>query len=372
MTTGYVWHELYGWHDTGTAAGLLAPDPLAGIQPGEPMEHPDAKRRMHELVVVSGLADQLVTLSARPVTDDEILRVHTADHLARLDALSADPRGGDAGDGGSPFGHHGLHIARLAAGGTLVATAAVLDGTVDNAYALVRPPGHHALPDRGMGFCQLGNAAIAARHAQHAHGVGRIAIVDWDVHHGNGTQEAFAEDADVLCVSIHQDGLYPPKSGPSHDRGRGPGQGATLNLPLPPGSGHGAYEAVMAEVVVPALRRFRPELILVACGFDAGAYDPLGRQMLTAGGFAWLTRTIMDVAAELCEGRVAMSHEGGYSPSYVPFCGLAVLETLAGHATGIIDPLGPRLMEIGGQDLQPHQRAVVDDLTSLIDGVPIG
>ena len=370
MSTGYVWHELYGWHDTGTAAGLLAPDPMVGIQPGEPLEHPDAKRRMHELVVVSGLADQLRMLRPRPVTDDEILRVHTPAHLQRLVELSADPRGGDAGDGGSPFGRNGLHIARLAAGGTLVAVEAVVTGEVDNAYALVRPPGHHALPDQGMGFCQLANVAIAVRHVWQVHGVGRIAVVDWDVHHGNGTQEAFADDADVLCVSIHQDGLYPPGSGPSDDRGRGAGEGSTLNLPLPPGCGHGAYEAVMAEVVVPALRRFRPELILVACGYDAGAYDPLGRQMLTAGGFAHLTRTIMDVAAEVCDGRVAMAHEGGYSPSYVPFCGLKVLETLSGHETGITDPLGPRLMEVGGQSLQPHQQAAISELASLVKGVP--
>lgn len=370
MTTGYVWHELYGWHDTGTSAGLLRPDPLAGIQPGEPMEHPEAKRRLHQLVVVSGLIDHLTPLVPSPVTDEQILRVHHPGHLAALTAGSADLRGGDAGDGESPFGYHGLHIARLAAGGTVEATVAVVEGRVDNAYALVRPPGHHALPDRGMGFCPLANIAIAVRHVQAVLGVGRVAVVDWDVHHGNGTQEVFADDPDVLAISIHQDDLYPPRSGLLQDRGRPGGAGTTLNLPLPPGSGEGAYRELTDRVLVPALRRFAPELIMVACGFDGSAYDPLGRQLLTSRGFAALTRAVLDVADELGHGRVVLSHEGGYSPSYVPFCGLAVLEELAGVRTGVDDPIAPRLVGIGGQQLQDHQARLIDEAASMVDSLP--
>ena len=364
MTTGYVWHDLYGWHDTGTSAGLLSPDPRAGIQPGRAMEHPDAKRRIHELVNVSGLGDRLVRLVPREASDAELLRVHTPRHLAYLEEQSAQARGGDAGDGESPFGRGGVMIGRLSVGGTLVATEAVLDGRVRDAYALVRPAGHHALPDHGMGFCMFNNVAVAARHAQTL-GVGRVAIVDLDVHHGNGTQETFAGDPEVLTVSIHQDGLYPVDSGRFTDLGRGAGEGSVVNVPLPPGSGRGAYEAAMSRVVLPALERFAPELVIVAIGFDANAYDPLSHQLLTAAAFADIVGSIAELARRVCDGRLVLSHEGGYSAMYVPFCALAVLERLSGLTTGVTDPLGPRLETIPGQTLEPHQAVRIDAVAAL-------
>src|SRR5690606_35191003 len=195
-------------------------------------------------------------------------------------------------------------------------------------------------------------------------GVERIGILDWDVHHGNGTQAAFYDDPSVLTISLHQDNVFPPNSGAVTETGTGAGEGYSINVPLPPGTGDGGYLHAMDEVVVPALRRFRPDLILVASGFDAGAMDPLARQMLTSAGYRALTQRLMDVAAEVCDGRIAMSHEGGYSPIYVPFCGLAVVETLAG-AEPFTDPLLPVVSGYAGHDLQPNQKAVIDAAAAL-------
>ncbi len=229
------------------------------------------------------------------------------------------------------------------------------EGRVRNAYALVRPPGHHALPDMGMGFCIFANIAIAIRVLQGRGLTRRVAVVDWDVHHGNGTQAIFAEDPSVLTISIHQDSYFPPDSGHRHERGHGAGEGSALNVPLPPGSGVGAYLHTMERVVTPALRSFQPDLVVVACGFDANAFDPLGRMLLTAAGFRSMTAQLLAVAAEVCDGRVALVHEGGYSEAYVPFCGLAVVEELAGAKTEIEDPYHHLLDGMGGQALQPHQ-----------------
>ncbi|MEN0071518.1 MAG: hypothetical protein AAGC63_10955, partial [Propionicimonas sp.] len=257
--TGWVFHESYLWHDTGTGAG---PFPASGwIEPMDHIEGPSAKRRFANLVTASGLLDELVALRPVPATEAQIEAVHTRSHRQRIEAEAA-AGGGDAGDGSSPFGAESYRIALLAAGGVVTAVDAVLDGRVRNAYALVRPPGHHAGIATGWGFCLFNNVAVAARHAQ-ARGIGRVAIVDWDVHHGNGTQDIFEQDPSVLTISLHQDGAYPPGSGPVTDRGTGAGVGTVLNVPLPPGSGSGAYAAAMERAVVPALRRFAPDLILV-------------------------------------------------------------------------------------------------------------
>jgi acetoin utilization deacetylase AcuC-like enzyme len=367
MATGFVHHELYLWHDTGTAASAM-PASLT-VEPEGHVESASSKRRFRNLLEVSGLLDDLVALKPRPATEDEIARFHGRDYIARIKALSAD-RGGDAGDL-SPFGRGSFEIALLAAGGTITAVDAVIGGRVRNAYALVRPPGHHADRDTGRGFCLFGNVAVAVMHAQAVHGLGRVATVDWDVHHGNGTQQAFWEDPSVLTISIHQDRLYPVESGGLGENGEGAGAGTNLNIPLPPGSGVGAYLAAFERVVVPALERFKPDMIVVPSGFDGGGLDPLGRMMLTSDAYRDLTRMLMAAADTLCGGRLVLSHEGGYSAAYVPYCGLAVMETLAGRRTDVADPWLPLMSAWGQQELQPHQAAAIDRAAALLPRIGV-
>jgi acetoin utilization deacetylase AcuC-like enzyme len=264
------------WHDTGRATAMG--QGRKWMQAWEHYENPETKRRLRNLVEVAGLFDDLVALKPRMATVDEILRFHTPDYVESIRAMS-DASGGNAGEL-TPFGPGSFEIALLAAGGTITAVDAVLEGRVRNAYALVRPPGHHAEAERGRGFCIFGNVVVAIEHARAKRGVARVATLDWDVHHGNGTQNAFYRDPQVLTISIHQDRLYPRDSGALDERGAGPGAGFNINIPLQPGSGHGAYLAAVERVVVPALRAFRQELIVVVpSGFDGGMYDPLGRMM---------------------------------------------------------------------------------------------
>jgi acetoin utilization deacetylase AcuC-like enzyme len=363
--TGFLTHELYMWHDTGSAA-LWYPAGLR-VQPGEHAENAETKRRFRNLLEVAGLLDQLVDVKPRPATEEEIRRVHTGDYVARIKALSAE-RGGEAGEG-TPFGRGSFEIALLSAGGTIAMTDAVIEGKVDNGYALVRPPGHHAEPDQGRGFCIFGNIPVAIHHARRAHGIRRVAVVDWDVHHGNGTERIFYEDPDVLTISIHQDNWYPADSGHIERTGEGAGKGFNINVPLPPGSGREPYIATFERVVAPALRRFKPELIYVASGFDGSIYDPLGRMMLTATTYRRLTQIMLELAAELCGGRMVLSHEGGYSAAYVPYCGVAVMEELSGRKGSIDDVFAKAVDAAGGHQLYPHQKDVIDKAAALAEAV---
>lgn len=356
MPTGLVWHELYMWHEPGNFAGPLRP--VGHIQPGQHVEHAETKRRLKNLLDLSGMTEQLTPIKPRAASEDELARFHTREYIHRIKALSA-ALGGDAGEN-AWFSQGGYEIAALSAGGVIAAVEAVAKGTVKNAYALVRPPGHHAEPHTGMGFCLFANAGIAGLHARHAHNMERIAFVDWDVHHGNGTEAGFFADPNALAISIHQDGVFPLHSGGIDRQGEGKGLGYNINVPLPPGSGSGAYKAVMERIVLPALADFKPDLIIVPCGFDAGPQDPLGRMSVTPDGFREMTRLIMQAADDLCGGRLVLCHEGGYSAATVPFLGLAVIEQLSGLTSGVVDPLTPRLNQTPGQKLEPHQDAYIE------------
>jgi acetoin utilization deacetylase AcuC-like enzyme len=353
--TALVYHERLLWHDAGSAASVI---PAGGmVEPGPHAESPERIRRINSLIEASGLGERVQRIRPRPATLDELLRFHTAAYVQRVRELS-DGAGGDAGEF-APVNRSSYEVALLAAGGCLAAVDAVLEGEADNAYALVRPPGHHALPDRGMGGCIFANAALAAFQAKQTYGLDRVAVVDWDAHHGNGTQAAFYGDPSVLTISLHQANCYPAGSGTIDERGEGAGQGTNINLPLPPGSGTGAYHAAFERVVVPALDRHRPELVIVACGFDSSAWDPHARLMLHSEAYRRLTRALLGVANRHAGGRLVVCHEGGYAPGYTPFCGLAVVEELCGTETGVEDPFLPIFEGFAYQELQAHQEAVI-------------
>lgn len=363
MATGFVFEELYLWHDTLNWPSAFAPG--LTLQPGEHAESPETKRRIKNLFDVAGLTDRLVRLRAQPADAATLALFHTEAHIAHIRALSA-AGGGEAGET-SPMGRGSYEIAALAVGGVVAAIEAVLRGEVGNAYALVRPPGHHAEADRARGFCLFGNIAIAVKKALADGAVARVAVVDWDVHHGNGTQAAFYDDPRVLTVSLHQETYYPETSGGLEENGVGAGAGYAINAPLPAGCGDGAYLAAMDRLVGPALERFRPDLIVVACGFDAGGVDPLGRMMVTSAGFRTMTTRLMRSAAALCGGRLVLSHEGGYAPMHAPYCALAVVEALSGVETGVEDPWLSSMRQWAGQELQPHQAAAIDAAVALLE-----
>jgi acetoin utilization deacetylase AcuC-like enzyme len=364
--TGFVAHEYYFWHHTGASAGPL-PYGLT-IQPDAHPESPATKRRLLGLLEVSGLLAQLARVEPRLASVEELRYFHTDHYIARIHALS-DGVGGDAGEL-TPIGTGSYHIARLSAGGGFAAADAILGGAIRNAYALVRPPGHHAESDRGRGFCVFANNVLLVHHLRRRHGIERVAIVDWDVHHGNSQEGAFLSDPNVLTISVHQDNYYPPQSGGLDVTGEGAGAGANINVPLPPGSGHGAYLEAWRRIVMPAVRRFRPQFIIASSGFDGSAMDPLGRNMATSETYRELAAMTVTVAEEVCDGRLLALHEGGYSTAYVPFCGLATLEALSGIRTEVADPYLPIFAGMGGQSLQPHQEAVIAAAATLVANVP--
>ena len=347
------------WHQSGSFADWM---PLEALYEPEPsLESPATKRRFKNLVDVSGMAAHLTAIAARPATELELGRIHTAAYIGSIRERSAEG-GGEAGEG-TPFGRGSFEIASLAAGGCIAAVDAVLDGTVSNVYALVRPPGHHAESDRGRGYCIFANAAIAVKHAQVVRGLERVAIVDWDVHHGNGSESAFYDDPSVLTISLHQEEHYPAGRGRVADAGEGAGDGYNINIPLPAGAGRAAYEHAFERVVVPALDAFAPQLIVVASGLDANWTDPGGRMNLTPECFRRLTATLMDAADRLCEGRLVLLHEGGYSTLAVPYCGLAVLEALTGHLTGVpFDAAADG--DPASRPLHQHERDAVDEVVN--------
>lgn len=338
MRTGFFWDEKCFWHAGGNYALTLR---IGGhVQPlvaGGLPESPETKRRLKNLMDVTGLLAELKSSSAPAASFEELSRVHPESYLHQFKEMS-DNGGGELGLR-TPFAQDGYEIAALSAGLATAAVRDVLSGKLDNAYALSRPPGHHALPDFPNGFCLINNIAVATEAALAEGTAERVAILDWDVHHGNGTEAIFYDRDDVLTISIHQDHNYPIDTGDVSDQGSGAGEGYNYNIPLPPGCGHAAYIETMERIVIPAITDFAPDIIIVACGFDASALDPLAHMLCTPLTYGMMTELLMETAADICDGKLVLVHEGGYSEAYVPFCGHATIAQLAASDTAAPDPL---------------------------------
>lgn len=356
MATGFYFDERVLWHSAGhhvlvqPVSEWVEPSETAGLA-----ESPATKRRLVNLLNVSGLMAKLEGRTAEPLARHQLERVHTPDYLDKLITLS-EGAGGDVGRA-AVVGPRSFDIARLAAGLVTQATLDVYDGKLDNAYALTRPPGHHALPDQGMGFCLLCNVALAIEELIEARGAQRVAVIDWDVHFGNGTEAVFYNRPDVLTISLHQKD-WVPWGGHADRHGEGDGEGYNINVPLIAGSGHAAYMDAFELIVEPAINRFKPDMILVACGFDASGFDPLSRMLAYSETFRAMTKRTMALADKHCGGKLVLAHEGGYSEGYVPFCGLATIEELSGIRTDVEDAELPRFETAQpGREFEALQRA---------------
>ncbi len=296
-----------------------------------PPGHPERPERLECLLPIRDEAGPrgLHRIEPRPATRDEICAVHAEAYYERIAATANHPL--TILDPDTSAGAESFEIARLAAGGVLALLEAIESGRARRGFALVRPPGHHAETARAMGFCLFDNVAVGAAFLRRA-GHARVAIVDWDVHHGNGTQEIFLRDPDVLVVSLHQYPWY-PGTGAAGETGEGPGAGATLNLPLPAGCGDEEYLAALDDRVLPALRAFRPGFLLVSAGFDPHFQDPLGGMRVTPEGFAAMAARLRGAADVLCDGRIAFVLEGGYHLGALRTSVDAVLDVLAAAET---------------------------------------
>ncbi|MBL7115602.1 MAG: histone deacetylase [Kiritimatiellae bacterium] len=312
MTTGIVYDERFKLHDT-----------RAG--------HPECASRCD--AVLDGIRtccneNDLSWLSPRPATMDELSLAHSPFYI---ETVREDVENGAMmlSTGDTDVCPDSYDVACLAAGGAVVAVDAVMSGDVDNAFCVLRPPGHHATRDRGMGFCVFNNIAVAARYVCARYGIERVAIVDWDVHHGNGTQDIFYEDSSVFFFSTHQWPFY-PGSGTTDEKGAGEGRGYTLNVPLPAGACMTEVQRAFRNELLPAMRQFQPEFVFVSAGFDSRKGDLIGQMFLSDEDFYELTRLVMKIADETARGRIVSVLEGGYTPTGLASSAGAHVQALSG------------------------------------------
>ncbi len=318
-SVGYVYDPLYLEHGT----------------PGHP-EEPARLQAVMSHLKESGVLRELAEIKPRDATLADLELVHSRELIARV--RGAAEAGGAWLDLDTYVVSRSYEAALRSAGGVLAATDAVLDNEITSAFCLVRPPGHHATPHQAMGFCLFNNVAIAAAHALERRGLERVAIVDFDVHHGNGTQDAFYSEPRVLYASTHQYPFY-PGTGHWRETGQGPGEGTTVNLPLPPDCGRQEYLRAYREVVAPIVRRFQPQMVFVSTGFDAHFADPLAQMMLDSRGYYEIASLIKALADELCEGRIVCTLEGGYDHTVLAWSVHGCIDALLGNEFRE-DPLG--------------------------------
>jgi len=330
MAVGYIYNPIYLKHDTG--------------------QHVENAGRLEALIShleQAGLKQQLTLVEPRAASIEELSLVHQKHYIGYIQEVAR--RGGGWLDADTVMSPDSYDVALYAAGGVIRATEAVMDGEVVSAFALVRPPGHHATPRRAMGFCLFNNIAIAAQHALARYKLERILIIDFDVHHGNGTQETFYDSPRVMYISTHQYPFY-PGTGSIEETGDGAAQGTTINIPLPAGCGDGEYLKVFEQIIVPAARRFKPQLILVSAGYDLHWADGLALMQVSVTGFGQMARIIKGLADELCGGRLAFSLEGGYNLNALAASVKATFDVLLGD-TSIDDPLGQSPRSFGAANI---------------------
>ena len=331
LGTAYVYHPIYLEHNRPS--------------------HPENARRLLQIMETldsQGLKDRLTLLEPRRAEQDELLLVHTEGHVQRVREVSE--RGGGNLDPDTYVSPRSYEAALMATGGLLQAVEAVLAGEIDNGFALVRPPGHHATADRAMGFCLFNNVAVAARAALDREPVSRVFIADFDVHHGNGTADLFADDPNVFYFSTHQYPYY-PGTGAQDELGRGAGMGTTLNVPLPTNVGDAGYARIFESLVWPLVRRFSPDLILVSAGYDGHWNDPLAHMSLSVTGYARMSQELVAMADEFCDGRIVFTLEGGYNLDVLGYGVLNAFHALMKDET-VVDPIGPA----------PRPERPIDDL----------
>jgi len=337
MKTGLVYDLIYLKHDTG--------------------DHVENSQRLvaaMSYLKETGVKEKLTCLPARSALLEELEMIHTTEYISYVESKAE--KGGGWLDPDTVMSPKSYEAALYAAGGLMVAVEAVMKGEVDNAFALVRPPGHHAIHDRAMGFCIFNNMAIAAKFALSKFSLNRVLIADFDVHHGNGTQDAFYADPKVLYFSTHQYPFY-PGTGWMDETGAGEGEGATVNFPMAAGWGDEEYLRGFNEVLVPVARRFQPQLILVSAGFDAHWTDYLAMMQVSVTGFAQMVMILKELAAELCQGRLVFTLEGGYNLQVVASSIKAVFAVLLGNSE-IDDPLGKASMARKPEGFDEHIEAI--------------
>jgi len=296
--------------------------------PGHP-ERPERFEALMSRLETGGTLAELIRLDTRSAMIDELALVHSRDYLNLVEREVAQGRS-QLSTGDTAIGRASEEVAKIAAGCALAAVDAVFSGQVDNAFCATRPPGHHASSARGMGFCLYNHVALAARYAQQKYGAERVLIADWDVHHGNGTQDIFYEDGSVLFFSTHQSPWY-PGTGAAAEGGEGEGSGLTINCPFRAGAGHDEIAGAFRDRLLPAARKFHPDVVILSAGFDSRAGDPLGQFLLTDEDFGELTRMMTDLAAECCNGHLVSILEGGYSLDGLASAGEAHVRALLGH-----------------------------------------
>ncbi|MFH1134955.1 MAG: histone deacetylase [Pseudomonadota bacterium] len=300
-------------------------------------ERPGRLAAIYRLLDQPEMKDRFHLIPPREADRDDILLVHAPEHYDRLAATAQRDFTALTPD---TFASRGSFRAALSAAGSVCRAASlVVDGTLANAFALVRPPGHHAEKSRAMGYCLFNNVAVGARFARERLRLDRVLIVDWDLHHGNGSQHLFEQDPSVLFFSVHQNRLF-PQTGDFREIGRGRGEGFTINIPLPKGCGDGEYITLFETILRPAALKFQPDLILVSAGFDAHRDDSMGGMRLTEAGYAGLTRSLLEIAAAVCRGRLVLVLEGGYHDASLAGSVKAVLDELSGQTRADIEALG--------------------------------